>query len=419
MKKNSMLFLPMMLLLSVGVSSCHFGRSAEEIINQYNDQERDLVFRLTTSQPDGSVGGSRVSLTDNSLDGVTARWEGYEQLALFDYGAVFYDDKSEEGGSPYVPCLEYDKADDTNPSDDIDFASFVGEVHSKMGEGAMNGKPFALFFPTHVVAGLKSDATSVDLDFENQDGTLQRLSESYMFAWGKALGRCEDGVVTFIDDMPNCNSSWHDHGLDGEAVILDNKMAIVRFSILYQPTDEDGLANGERSTLNEFLADSGLVIHHIELENLENTVGFNKAVLNLNSGNVSAAVGAIDSLTLSSPNGYLELDDIAKQDATPVSKDPDAEQFCWGTTFYVSFPCPVNKTLVLHPMIKIYTCDSKTHKLTSKTFYGLLGAHTIREGNYYMSSPVITTDNKAKLVESAKIYLYYHSSFVWGPEDIE
>lgn len=420
MKSYSLLLLPAALLLIMGVSSCnlHFGRSAEEIINKYNDQERDIVFQLNTSQPDGST-GSRVSLVDNSLNGVTARWQGWESVALFDFGAVFYDGVDKKGGSPFVPALDYDREDDQIPDDDVDFASFSGTIHSKMGEGAMNGKQFALFFPYGTVMNLKSNATSTELDFEEQDGTLSNIAGSYMFAWGLAQGICEDGYVTFNDIQPRCNTDWHEHGAQEGAVILDNKMAIVRFSVLYQPTDEDGLPNGERSTLNEFLADSGLLIHHIEIENLEKTAGFSKAVLNLASGEVTEHPSASDSLTLTSPFGFLELDDIAKKDATPVSNEPDAERFCWGTTFYVSFPCPVNRTLVLHPMIKIYTCDAATHRLTSRVFYGLLGAHTMREGNYYMSSPVITTDSKAKLVESAKIYLYYHSSFVWGPTTIE
>lgn len=395
----------------VGLSSCHFGRSAEEMMNEYNDVERDLQFVLSSSNPDGST--SRASLADNQLLGLTSNWTSGDQLAIFDFGNVFYDGEDESNGSPLVPNLLYDKADDEDPTDDIDYGIFKGTIHSKMGEKTANSKEFAFVYPYKNFSLCYSDETQVDLDFNGQDGSLGLLAFQYQYAWGYAKGVCEGGVVTFEDAIKNCNTDWHAHG--GDCIILDNKMAIIRFSVLYQQTDEDGVYQGQPYSLSQFLRESDLKVHHIEIENLDDEYGFTSAKLLLASGNVLPDGSASNIMQLSSTEGYLTLSEITKENAIEGAKGV----LCWGTTFYIAVACPNNATLALHPMVKIYTCDAKTNSVTDQVFYGILSTHIIKEGNYYMSSPIITVNSKAHLVESAKLFLYYHSSFVWDPTTIE
>ena len=53
------------------------------------------------------------------------------------------------------------------------------------------------------------------------------------------------------------------------------------------------------------------------------------------------------------------------------------------------------------------------------TYFGAITTKTVKEGDYYMTAPVVMLDDETKLQEEAKIYLYYHSSFVWdSPIDI-
>ena len=57
--------------------------------------------------------------------------------------------------------------------------------------------------------------------------------------------------------------------------------------------------------------------------------------------------------------------------------------------------------------------------MAGPTYFGALSNKTVREGDYYMTAPVVMLDDETKLQEEAKIYLYYHSSFVWDtPIDI-
>lgn len=400
-------------LACMGLCACHFGRSAEEMMNEYNDVERDLLFTMSTSGPDGSV-SSRTAMTDNQVNGVVSKWVVGDAIAIFDFGKVFYDGEDETNGSPMVPCLNFEKNDDLFVGDDIDDAIFTGVIHSKMGEKTANGKNFALVQPYSSMVTYYSDETDVTLDFTGQDGTLERLASVYQYAWGMGKGVCQKGVVELTDLMPNCNVDWHDHSV-GERVVLDNKMAIIRFSVLYQPTDEDGVYQGKPYALSQYLAENDLTVSYIDIENMDESEGFTRANLNLSSGMVSAAADAETTIRLESPFGFLTLSDLKEEDGIVGANDVR----CWGTTFYLAVPCPENRMLPLHPMVKIHTCDARTHVESDKIFYGTLSTHIIKEANYYMSSPIITVDNKLHLVESAKLFLYYHSSFVWAPTTIE
>jgi len=393
--------------------ACHFGRSAEEMMNEYNDIERDLLFTMSASGPDGST-SSRTSMVDNQIYGIETRWSEGDAVAIFDFGKVFYDGKDEADGSPLVPCLSFDENDDNNVSDGSDDAVFTGVIHSKMGEKTTNGKSFAIVQPYNKMMLYYSDETDVTLDFTGQDGSLSNIALKYQYAWGMGKGVCENGVVTLTDMMPNCNVDWHDHAV-GDRVVLDNKMAVIRFSVLYQPTDDDGIKIGQPYELSKYLAENDLTVSYIDVENMDESDGFTAANLNLTSGIISAAPGAATTIRLESTEGYLTLKDIAKEDGIVGAGDVR----CWGTTFYLAVPCPTNGILPLHPMVKIHTCDVRTHVASDKVFYGTLSTHIIKEANYYMSSPIITVDNKVHLEESAKLFLYYHSSFVWAPTTIE
>lgn len=400
-------------LACMGLCACHFGRSAEEMMNEYNDVERDLQFTMSTSGPDGSV-SSRTSMVDNQLNGIESKWQIGDAIAIFDFGKVFYDGEDESNGSPLVPCLEIDENDDINDLDGIDEATFSAVIHSKMGERTSNGKSFALVQPYSTMVTYYSDETDVTLDFTGQNGSLEYLASLYQYAWGVGKGVCENGVVTLTDFNSNCNVDWHDHSV-GERVVLDNKMAIIRFSILFQPTDDDGVKTGQPYVLSQYLAENDLTVSYIEIENMDESDGFTSVNLNLASGTVSAAPGAETTIRLESSEGYLSLDDISEEDGIVGAGNVR----CWGTTFYLAVPCPQDGILPLHPMVKIHTCDAHTHVASDKVFYGTLSTHIIKEANYYMSSPIITVDSKVHLEESAKLFLYYHNSFVWAPTSIE
>ena len=382
------------------VCSCHFGDSAEDMVNKYNNVERDMTFTLSADLPGGS--DTRVAITDDELDGVTSKWESSDAIALFDFGKVF----SMTNGSTAknALCLGYEK--DITPDDlGIDYASFksTGRTRAKMGETAANAQNFALMYPYSKFASLPCSATSVEMDFTDQNGRLNEkdvtnIEKNFFYAWGYALGICNDAEVDLIEGQEKCSSNlpWHGHG--GEKIILDNKMAIIRFSLV-------GGETNNLKTLSEFLGSDE--VRYIDIENTEDDVpGFSKARVDLQSGLVTATDGATNVLRVTPvPIDGKQFKEITKGNATPsYAGGPGV---AWGSTFYLAVPCPRDKVLPFHPLLTIHTTGGKV-------YYGSLQSKDIKEGDYYMTAPIRVFNNEVEIDDQAQIYLYYHSSYVWN-----
>lgn len=384
-------------LFSFCVCSCHFGDSAEDMVNKYNNVERDMTFTLSADQPGGTA--TRVQITDQELSGVKSLWEqSGEAIAVFDFGEVFT--MTNGSTAKQALCLAYEE--DVTPDDyGIDYAKFKssGRTRAKMGETAANAKNFALMYPYGKFAGQPCSATSVDMSFEGQTGRLNETGETnieknYFYAWGYALGTCNDGEVDLIEGQEQCSSNlpWHGHG--GEKIILDNKMAIIRFSLV-------GGETNNLKTLSEFLGSEKVA--YIDIENTEDDVpGFSKAKVDLRTGLVTAADGALKVLRVTP--GENQFKQITKEHATPsYAGGPGV---AWGSTFYLAVPCPKNKVLPFHPLLTIHTTGGKV-------YYGSLQSKDIKEGDYYMTAPIRVFNNEVEIDDQAQIYLYYHSSYVW------
>lgn len=392
-------------LLSLCVSSCHFGDTAEDMVNKYNNIERDMVFTLSADQPGGT--DTRVAITDNELDGITSIWEkNNESIAVFDFGEVFTMTNGSSNPKNAL-CLAYEE--DVTPDDHgIDYASFksTGRTRAKMGETAVNAKNFALMYPYGKFSALPCNATSVKMDYNGQTGRLnekgvKNIEKNYFYAWGYALGTCNSSeksnksVVDLIEGQSGCSSNlpWHSHG--GEKIILDNKMAIIRFSLI---------AN-EYNTLSTYLGNDK--IDYIDIENIEEGVpGFSEATVDLRSGLVTATTEAQKVLRVTPVTiDNKQFKEITKANATPSYVGGPG--VAWGTTFYLAVPCPKNKVLPFHPVLTIHTTGGKV-------YYGSLQSKDIKEGDYYMTAPIKVTKDEIDLDDQAQIYLYYHSSYVWS-----
>ncbi|MBP5716492.1 MAG: hypothetical protein J6W69_05190 [Bacteroidales bacterium] len=403
------------------LSSCRFGRTAEEIRNKYNDVERDLTFTFSAVGPGGTsatTSSTRVILEDDELEGVVSSWEDDDVIALFDFGEVFV--ATGEGTTNYALPLNYheDAADEYG----IDFAVFTGSARAKMGEDVFNGKPFALLYPYNQFQDQPASTTSVQLDFDGQWGSLNTIQENFLYAWGRAQGICEDAVVTLIEDQVDCSSQqeWHSHRTGSDVIVLDNKMAIIRFSMVVANVTigDDNQPDTTYMTLNDYLG-SDIDISGIEVQNLAlGAPGVSLVNLDLMSGMVSPETTATNVLTIGHKNDTtgVQTCEIQEQDATPVNHSVDADSVAWGTTFYLAVPCPTETKLEYHPLITVQTRNNKTGQ-PGVTYYGAVSQKTIKEGDYYMTAPIVLFDSKARIDVEAKIYLYYHSSYVWGGDD--
>ena len=394
------------------VTSCHFGHSAEDMVNRYNDVERDLTFRFQASGPGGQT---RVVLEDEELNGVRSTWEEDDQVALFDFGQVFV---TTNGSGSNALLLKYAEHEDENPNDGIDFAKFIGQARAKMGDDVYNQKSFALLYPAKAVKDMPCSSEETDLNFVGQDGSLQYLQKAYLYAWGCATGICQDEVVTLYEGQSSCSSklNWHAHAAGGGDIVLDNKMCIIRFSMVVGKT-QSGSTDTTWMTLQNYLNSQGLEIASIGVANVnENRPGISAAKLDFRTGEVTPLATA-DSFVTVLPLSPLK--EIQQENATPVSYEAGAERVAWGSTFYLSVSCPTKTELEFHPLLTVQTRSSENHLVAGPTYFGALSNKTVREGDYYMTAPVVMLDDETKLQEEAKIYLYYHSSFVWDtPIDI-
>lgn len=400
MRKPAILLL---VLTAFCISSCHFGHSAEEIMNKYKDVERDLVFSFTAPTPGGST---RVYMEDHELSGVSTRWEGDEAIALFDFGEVFVEPKN-------AISLGYE--DDADDIRGVDFAKFKGQARAKMGENVFDGKDFALMFPYKDFGKLPSTSTTAELDFNGQNGTLDLLRKRFLYAWGYAFGKCKDSEVTLYESQSSCSShqDWHSHATESEEIVLDNKMSIIRFSMIAgQVTPETTDTVWMR--LTEYLNNKNLKIDRITVAGDSASLGFSRAIVSLRNGIVTPSSSATPSLTVLVTD---PLKEIEERDATPVSLMPGAEKVAWGTTFYLSIPCTMSGKLPISPLLTVTTVDKNTGN-PGETYYGSLSYKMLKEGDYYMTAPIKVVDSMAKLQEETPIYLYYHSSFVFDVDDL-
>lgn len=383
------------------------------MVNKYKNVERDMTFNFMASQPGGST---RVYMTDEELNGIDSKWENSDAIAVFDFGKVFTGTNG--GNSKNALALKYKEANDENPSDGIDYAKFEGKARAEMGEYPVNGENFALMFPYKKFADKPCGSISLTMDFETQDGTLDKLRKEFMYAWGFTLGICEDAEVILQEAQAGCSSglSWHGHG--GDKIILDNKMSIIRFSMIAGTANVQGDTVWE--TLDSYLKKQKLEVSRIEIDNHAGAaVPISKADIDLNSGRVTPSEYGSSSLSVVAPGGAgLTFKEIREEEATPTTVG-GTERVAWGSTFYLSVPCPSNRQLDYKPYLTIYTQSSIDHKTVQgcPVFVGSLERKTIKEGDYYMTAPIRVIDNKVQIVENAKIYLYHHSSYTWTDDE--
>ena len=400
-------------MMGAMLSSCHFGKSADEIMNKYNNVERDLTFTFEVDQPGGK--GTRVSMEDLELSGVRSLWEKADVISLFDYGEVFI---TTNGGGRKAMSLSYVEPADEDPDDGIDYAVFQGSGLAKMGDEVYNSKKFGLTYPAARFGDLSCSSTTANLLFDGQDGTLFTIGKLYQYAWGRATGICQDGVVTLYEDQADCSShlDWHPHALGSDRIILDNKMCVIRFSMVCaKPVP--GTNDSTWMTLQTYLTSQNLEIASIDVANLDSPEpGIGETCLDLKTGEVTPVAGADTFLTVLPKE---PLKEIMEENATPDSFDADAKRVAWGTTFYLAVPCPTSTKLEIRPLLTVKTRSAADHHTAGPTYFGLLQTKTVKEGDYYMTAPVRMVDDMTRLVEETKIYLCYHSSFVWDlPIDV-
>ena len=402
----------MMLLASI-FTSCQFGDDVETQLSRYDNKVRQLDFAVTASRDMSGSSDTRTTLTDNGLDGVDALWEANDQMALLDFGQVFTTDYNAQTlKSPYAICMT---STGNGGETQVGFEASARAVISINPDYEYH---FALLYPYKAFRTYTTDASTVELDFSGQDGSLDLIAESYQYAWGYTKAKVGDKEITLTDAISDCANS-HDHSgcAEGE-LIMDNKMALMRVHLNYTVTAADitkgytSQAEGTTMTLNEYLESQNLEVSEIVVENIVYTDdgGSTVTVPNIQTAELDLATG----VTTEGTGSSITLNPVKVVEVSESDRLTSDDVNVWGTVFYLAVPCPTVHKLDFHPFITVRTKDKTSGASGQQTFFGQLSRKTLTEGKYYITGRLCLSTDAKKLNAETDIFLYYPSSFVWS-----
>ena len=432
-RQHSLLWVTVAVMAS-GLVSCHFGDEIEKQLSKYDGVVRDITFTFSASKTEDNS-ATRVSLTDNGLDGVASGWESTDEIALFDFGQIFTTDETATTiKSPKAIEMKYD-SDAMGDTTGVDYANFTATTRAIMTESTIaDDYHFGLFYPYGKAKAMSSASTSITLDFSGQNGSLNKIAKNFFYAWGYAKGTCQDAKVVLKEAMgegnSQCNNAeWHPHNIGENAIVLDNKMAIIRMHMV---------VNASKS-FSDYLTEKGLEISKITVTNrlgqwtdeddnvtyASDSSNISAAELDLQSGTVSESASASPSLVLDEPTVL----NVHKNDTVKgVYALTSGSKTVWGSTFYVAVPCPETVTtaagktqhqLTFRPLIEVETKAAEGKSPDEcPTYWGSLSTKELKEGDYYITDCIMMSTDKTDIGAEADIYLYYHSSFLWNDDDV-
>ena len=359
------------------VTSCQ--SDDDSIVDKYNDVERDFTIVLNASAPGntGNVSETRTNISDQHTFGLDISWTADDKIAVFGKNL------------PSVICLTSpveiegsDRVNGTDANDNASWADFTSQQNMTLANN-VGGAPYqlSLVYPYDKVKNNASTANEVTLDFTGQDGTLRTLQDKYQYAYcdvsGIVSGDAQTATLSFTDNMGNKCNAEKSHQLEGYAphtglkgVMLDNKMSVIRFSLVYQKED------GTLQSFNQYLAENGKPgVTSITLADANGKLN-NHAKLNLYGGNVTGSQAG--SLTIAN-NGSsaVTLTEIRKDD--PLSSGGQS----WGSSFYASIPVPDKD--------EQYACNLDI-LVGDKHYVVSMNPRKFTEGRYYMTTPLLVTD---------------------------
>lgn len=435
-----------MLLTIVSValcSSCHFGDVEDVRPKDYADEERQFSITLDATTPSGDVSrATRTNITDLFTDGLEVVWKEGDQIAMFGKTDEILDEKAvmltaSEGSNPH---LEQNWTAD-NPVDEDDYiswANFTGDAKLKVGntKNDSNGNPvlwdetnnsgnqnkpfyfFSFVYPYKVFADLDATSAFVPLNFQGQSGKLKpssttdpskTIATDYEYAWGYgqgiASGHVSFGNLSFVDAMGDkCNDSEAhlSHKYTNGGLVLDNKMSVIRFALVFQPDEKS-----EPTMFKDFIEKAGCRITKITLRDNRSHL-YSDATLDLETGAVTGVTAG--NIEIEDTKQGIYLENISKT-------APTGSLESWGSAFYLAIPVP-EKDMLMDCTLEIHV-DGNDDAVAG-LYYANFEERTFNEGRYYMTAPIpCTKKEQASIDNQIRIYLYYKASLVYDINDIE
>lgn len=397
---------------SLLLASCHFGDIDDVRPKDYDNIARDFRVSLDAVTPTGSS-ETRTLITDLTLNGLNIAWSAGDEIAMFCHDATIQtDDKMPAVKLTQPGDIESsDRLNGTTPDDEASWASFTAQVQLKAANSAKleEQHTFSFVYPYSQVGHELSNAQTIYLDFTGQDGSLQSLQSKYHYAWGigagSITGNDKNAEMDFTDVMGNkCNDAKahaNHNAWEKGSLVLDNKMSIVRFSLVHQD------ANGKMTSLKQYLEQNNLgeitqIILHDDNGNLSDVAMLDvKTGAVTNDGSSDICLGNLDNIRPS----FIEITEQGE------NSELSANGQSWGTTFYVSLPIQ-NKTTELKCWLEIRVGDQG-----QDSYFVSMQNRTFAEGRYYMTAPLICTDRKTAELNLQTIFEYESTQITNVPNE--
>jgi len=387
------------------LTSCKFGEG-EDGLEALTKKKRLLNYHCSIALPT-LLQNDSVVLDDMGVSGLNINWESYSDIAVMGKEFQVQKDTFGDASLPFPLKLSYNRYLDSNIEleDSYSVLSYDFSAYTKHGNGEYYATPVNFVYPYRRIITssgdtLKANADSIPIDFNYQDGLLSSIQERFYLAMGHSLAICDKNDVTMVDSA-HCHLG-HDHDSQRHRrVLLDTKIAIVRLSLIV-PAQED-------YTLREFIQGKNMsgysyYVDKVQLHNLkDNGSGISRAQLNLNSGWMEPQKSAINYLTITDEkNHFRNHSEIARKDEQVWSTGSE-EKASWGTSIYVAIPCTEEGFLEISPMI-VVTIKEYTQS-TAKQYYGTIDPVKLKEGGYYITSPIKLYDSREKADNPAQLFM--------------
>lgn len=359
---------------------------------------------------EGTVGDRALSngeevLVDMGPKGLYMGWRPFADIAVI--GDEFRIQKDTLESASYLSPikLSYIRYLSTNSEVQGDFTVLNYEFSSYAKHG--NGESYATLvnfvypFERLIMSNgdtLLCNADSIPMDFNDQDGTLSTIEERYFVALGRGRAVCSNKDVVMRDSA--CCQVGHDHfSYSEDRILMDAKIAILRLSLIVPAQDDFTLLEFVRS-MN--MSGTYLYVDKIQISNRESEAsGISRAQLNLETGHMEAQPSAVSYLILNdSGNHFTQSLDIPREESQSWLYEGDYA-FSWGTTVYVAVPCVEEGQLAMSPMV---TVTLKNELGTAVKYYGTVSPRLLKEGGYYITTPIRLFDSIEKATSPALLY---------------
>lgn len=400
---NRLILATVFVSFSSFLTGCKFG-DGENGLEALAKKKRLLNYHCAITLP--SLAPCDTALVDLGAEGLNVNWETFSAIAVMGNEFQIKKDTTGLAALPVPQVLSYNRYLSRNCElvDGFSVLAYDFSSYAKHSNGDAYATSVNFIYPYERLISskgdtLKSCADSIPMDFHLQDGKLSTIQKKYYIAMGHARAICSNKDVVMVDSA-YCQMN-HDHFSNSEdRILLDTKIAVLRLSFIVPAQEDFSLIDYLRG-LN--ISGYDYYIDQIQVSNQkEEASGFSRVQLNLRTGWMEPTPAANTFVTLNDANHFWNCQDIKRENGQSLVAI-GGETSTWGTTLFVAVPCTEEGTLDIDPLITVSL--KQGNPATTTRFYGKLEPITLKEGGYYLSSPIKLYRQMEKIDSPAQLYM--------------